>query len=75
MVETVRRGEMFLPELLALEYEVPLDDILSVAEHPWLFKKACRLRFRNGARRGDVTVLLRQADSFLRVLRQLRPAL
>lgn len=66
---------MFFPELLALEYDIPLDDILSVTEHKWVFKRAFRLRFRNGARRGDVTILLRQSDSFLRLLRELRPAL
>jgi hypothetical protein len=66
---------LFLPEFLGLEYDIPLADLLSVSEQPWLFKKAFRVRFRNGTRRGDVTLLLRQSDSFVRLLRQLQPSL
>ena len=59
---------MFLPEVHGLEFDVALSDVFSVTVHKGLFKRLIRLRFRNGGARGDVTLILRQADSFLGLL-------
>jgi len=61
---------LFLPELYGLEFEIPLSNVLSVTVQKGFFRSHIRLRFRHDDGHGDVSLVLKRSDAFLRLLGQ-----
>ena len=56
---------MFLPEIYGLEYEIPLENIVTVAPHRSFFRSGLRVNFRDGEGGShQVSLFLRNPEEF-----------